>query len=256
PSPTARVPGHNPTGKNNPGGRRPPPQLPASQERQDRARLTHADLVKKLPARAAFLDFLRYYRMEQDPKVRGKAGEKWTASYVAFVLRPGKPIRRVELGPAPPIEDAVHDWRQDVKAGKASTAAATLRQRVWEPLAKYLPADPDTVFLAPDGALTALPWVALPGAKPGTVLLEEPFTLALVPHGRFLLERLLAQEPNDRGAGLLLAVGAVQYDKAPRLVAKANDAAGPDRGPERGGPSVTWKELPGTERELRKVLDL
>jgi CHAT domain-containing protein/Tfp pilus assembly protein PilF len=231
-------------------------KLPAFQELQERDRLSHADLMKNLPARKVFVDFLRYYRMEQDPKVRGEAGQKWTASYVAFVLRPGQTVRRVELGPAKPIEDAVHDWRSDIKNGKARAAAATLRKRVWEPLAEYLPADVETVFLAPDGALTALPWAALPGPKPGTVLLEEPFTLALVPHGRFLLERLLAQEPTERAAGLLLAVGAVQYDKAPRLVAKANDASGPDRGPERGGPRVTWKELPGTERELRKVLDL
>src|SRR5262249_55576248 len=154
---------------------------------------------------------------------------------VAFVLRLGQPVRRVELGPAQPIEDVVHDWRQDVKAGKASTAAAILRKRVWEPLAEHLPADVDTVFLAPDGPLTALPWVALPGSKPGTVLLEEPFTLALVPHGRFLLERLLAQEPPDRDAGLLLAVGAVQYDKAPKLVGKPKDEPAPDHGPELGG---------------------
>jgi CHAT domain-containing protein len=216
---------------------------------------TH-ELFKRLAASAVLIDCLRYYRVEQDPEVRGKAGEKGTASYVAFVLRPGQPVRRVELGPAQPIEDAVHDWRQDVKAGKASTAAATLRKRVWEPLAEHLPADTDTVFLAPDGALTALPWVALPHPKSGTVLLEEPFTLALVPHGRFLLERLLAQEPTDRAAGLLLAVGAVQYDKVPRPVEKPKDQLALDRGPERGDKSITWKELPGTERELQQLLDL
>jgi CHAT domain-containing protein len=230
--------------------------LPVFKELQDRDRLAHANLLKKLPARTAFIDFLCYYHTEQDRKVPGKAGEKWTASYLAFVLRPGQPVRRVELGSAQPVEEALNEWRRDIKAGKTSAAAAFLRQRVWAPVAEHLPADTETVFLAPDGALTALPWTALPGPKPGTILLEKPFTLALVPHGRFLLERLLAKEPTDRNGGLLLVVGAVQYDKAPQRVAKANDESGPERGPAVGGQSVTWKELPGTERELRRVLDL
>jgi tetratricopeptide (TPR) repeat protein len=230
-------------------------KLSAFQKLQERDRLTHADLLKKLPARTSFVDFLRYYHFEQDPKVRGRAGEKLTASYLAYVLRPGQPVRRVELGPAQPIEDAVNEWRRDIKAGKASTAA-TLRKRVWGPLAEHLPGDTETVFLAPDGALTALPWVALPGPTPGKVLLEEPFTLALVPHGRFLLERLLAKGPADRAAGLLLAVGAVQYDKAPRLVEKPKDEPAPDHGPALGSTRISWKELAGTERELRNVLDL
>jgi tetratricopeptide (TPR) repeat protein len=231
-------------------------KLPAFKELQERDRLAPADLLKRLPARTAFIDFLRYYRIEQDPKVRGRAGEKWTASYLAFVLRPGQPVRRVELGPAAPIEEAANEWRRAVQDDKPSAAAASLRKRVWEPVAEHLPAGVDTVFLAPDGALTALPWVALPGPKPGTVLLEEPFTLALVPHGRFLLDRLLGAPPPDRAAGLLLAVGAVQYDQAPKPVEKPKDPLTLDRGPERGGPSVTYKGLPGTERELHQVLGL
>jgi CHAT domain-containing protein len=231
-------------------------KAPVFKELRERDRLSHADLLKKLPARAAFVDFLRYYRIERAPGARGKAGERWTASYLAYVLRPGRPVRRVELGPAQPIEEAVSEWRRDIKAGKPGAAAATLRKRVWGPVAEHLPADTETVFLAPDGELTALPWAALPGAKPGTVLLEEPFTLALVPHGRFLLDRLLAAPPPDREAGLLLAVGTVQYDKAPRPVEKPRGPLALDRGPELGGKSVTYEELPGTERELQQVLDL
>jgi CHAT domain-containing protein/Tfp pilus assembly protein PilF len=231
-------------------------QLPAFQGLRERDRLSHADLLKKLPARTAFVDFLRFYRIEQDPEARGRAGRKWTASYLAFVLRPGQPVRRVELGPAQPVEEAVNEWRRDIKAGRDSAAAAALRRRVWAPVAEHLPADTEAVLLAPDGELTALPWAALPGPKPGTVLLEGPFTLALVPHGRFLLDRLLAAPPPERDAGLLLAVGAVQYDKAPRPVEKHKDQFALDRGSERGGKSVTYEELPGTERELQQVLAL
>jgi tetratricopeptide (TPR) repeat protein len=230
-------------------------RMPAFKELQERDRLSHTDLLKKLPARAAFIDFLRYYRMEQDPKVRGRKGEKRTASYLAFVLRTGQPVRRVELGPAQPVEDAMNEWRRDIKAGRNSAAGAVLRRRVWGPVAEHLPADTETVFLAPDGLLTALPWAALPGPRPGTVLLEERFTLALVPHGRFLLERLLAAPP-DREGGLLLAVGAVQYDKAPRPVEKPRDQLSLDRGPELGGKRVTYEDLPGAERELQQVLAL
>jgi tetratricopeptide (TPR) repeat protein len=132
-------------------------KLSAFQELQERDRLSHADLLKTLPARAAFVDFLRYYRIEQSPEVRGRAGEKWTASYLAFVLRPGQPVRRVELGPAELIEEAVTEWRRDIKAGKTSAAAVILRKRVWGPVAEHLPADTESVFLAPDGLLTTLP---------------------------------------------------------------------------------------------------
>src|SRR5205823_5015157 len=102
------------------------------------------------------------------------------------------------------------DWRRAIAARAASPAAEALRRLVWDPLAGHLGPDTRTVYLAPDGALSRLPWAALPGAKPGTVLLED-HALAVVPHGPFLLGQLLEpRRPYDAEA--VLAVGGVRYD--------------------------------------------
>src|SRR5262249_470752 len=126
--------------------------------------------------------------------------------------RKGQPTRRIELGPAAPIEKALERWRQDIARDLNSEAAGRLRDLVWEKLAVHLAANTETVYLCPEGPLTALPWPALPGKKKGTALLED-LAIALVPHGPFRLERL--REPaRGNGPGALLALGGVAYDQA------------------------------------------
>ncbi len=90
--------------------------------------------------------------------------------------------------------------------------------------------------LAPDGALGGLPWAALPGDRDGTVLLDD-YRLALVPHGPFLLGRLLEPRRPTADPGRVLAVGGVDH--------------GPAAGTGRGYPP-----LPGTAEEVRRVLAL
>src|SRR5205085_1957104 len=82
-------------------------QLPLLAAQQALARLGPADLLARLPGRAAFVDLLRYTRFEQDPRQPGQKGKRYTPCYVAFVLSPGRPVRRVELGAAGPIEQAL-----------------------------------------------------------------------------------------------------------------------------------------------------
>jgi CHAT domain-containing protein len=191
--------------------------------------LTPTDLVQKLPPRSVFIDLLRYGRLEQDRKVRGKKGEKSTLSYVAFVLRPGLPAVRVELGAAGPIDAAVAAWRRDLARRPASAAAQTLRRLVWDRLASHLPTATRAVLLVPDGALTQLPWAALPGSRPASVLLED-YAFAVVPHGPFLLECLTAAPRSEPGPGLLLAVGDVHYDQQPRALPGS-----------KGAPLLAWR---------------
>jgi tetratricopeptide (TPR) repeat protein len=230
-------------------------RLPALRRQQELARLGPSDLVRKLPPRVAFLDVLVYSRFAQDPQVPGQAGQRHTRHYLAFVLHRDQPVRLVELGAAQPVDAAVAAWRRDLAAGQVSAATQTLRQLVWEPLAKHLPPGTETVFLAPDGSLARMPWAALPGNRPGTVLLED-LAVALVPHGPFLLERLTAEPEQDKASGTLLALGGVRYDQEPRLIARGQEAGATLRSPERGEQKLVWKDLPGTLQELEQVLEL
>jgi len=217
----------------------------------------HDDLLKVLPEGTAVLDLLRFTRFDWDPLVKGKKGERRTLSYVGFVLARSQPARMVDLGPARPIEDAVYGWRQAIVHGQDSPAAADLRKLVWEPLARNLPKGTTTVYLAPNGALGFIPWAALPGDQPGTMLLER-YALATIPHAPFLLDALTA--PNRLGcnstAGLLLTVGGVAYGQKPRPVdderTRLRLPAGRPAEIKRGGENC-WADLPGTLQELDAV---
>jgi CHAT domain-containing protein/Tfp pilus assembly protein PilF len=216
-------------------------RLPDLQRRETLARAPYTDLVQHLPAHTAFIDLLHYYHVTRDLKA------KPTPHYVAFVLRPGQPVQRVDLGPAAPIEEALARWRRDLGNGVSSPAAAQLRRLVWDPLAAHLGPDTDTVYLSPDGALHGLPWAALPGREADTFLLEE-YALALVPHGPFLLDQLTAPPRPTDGKDTLLAVGGVAYDLGAPLQPDFRRSA--DRGKDQG----KWPELGGTAKELDQVL--
>jgi tetratricopeptide (TPR) repeat protein len=177
------------------------------------------DLLEILPQGTALLDLVRFTRFEQDLQVKGKKGELRTLSYVGFMLAKGQPVQMVDLGPAQPIEYAVSRWRQALTQGQDNLAAADLRKLVWEPLASHMPKRTATVYVAPAGALCFIPWAALPGDRPGTVLLEQ-YAVAAIPHAPFLLDRLTA--PNSSGQhgsdGVFLAVGGVAYGEKPMPV--------------------------------------
>ncbi|MEX0586613.1 MAG: CHAT domain-containing protein, partial [Pirellulales bacterium] len=256
-------------------------QLPEFAKQLQAGRRKHADLIALLPAGMVVVDLLRYTYHEQDPKVPGKKGERETPSYVAFVLRRGQPVVRIELGPAAPIDAAVAAWRgQLAPSGDAGihpkpiagalppvhdkNPDAQLRQLVWQPLEKVFPADTTTVALCPDEQLTAIPWSALPGRKAGTAVLED-YALAAIPNGQFLLE-MLAAKPRPAGSHeKLLAVGGVNYDD-PAQPAKAKPeqlAASGDRAPRRDAAvdekqelKLTWPYLKGAQGEVERIRTL
>jgi CHAT domain-containing protein len=138
-----------------------------------------------------------------------------------------------------------------------------LRTQVWTPLEAHLPPDTRVVLVAPDGALMALPWAALPAAKEDEVLLEQ-YALAVVPHGPFLLEQLTVSEPLAAPHGGVLAVGGVYYGQRPRPL-QQHSASGASVGPgqpvpvrpaERGRNGKYWPYLPESLREASHVLRL
>jgi CHAT domain-containing protein len=226
--------------------------IPVLARRQILDRSDHTKLLAALPEHIVVLDLASYARFEPDPE------QPTTPSYIGFVLAKGRPVRAVDLGSATPIDEAVQTWRAAITKRQASPAAKIIRRAVWEPLARHFAPDTTTVVLALDGDLTAVPWAALPGDKPGTVLLEQ-YALVTVPHAPFLLERLAAPAPPTNDRGILLAVGGVAYDQAPKPVEDeksklellATRQAETTRGRGDG-----WRELAGTLDELNAVAKL
>jgi CHAT domain-containing protein len=198
-----------------------------------------ADLRAALPPKAAFVDFVWYFAPGTERPKPYLPFTRVVPRYVAFVVRPDG-IDRVELGPAGPIHAQLTAWLGAIDRGDPTTApAAAMRELVWKPIAARLPADVSVVYLAPDNALARLPWAALPGARPDTILLED-HAVALVPHGPYLLDRLIAPAQADPFGGPVLTVGGVHYGDS-----KARD----------GGPPA-WRPLPGTIREADTVVAL
>jgi CHAT domain-containing protein/Tfp pilus assembly protein PilF len=243
------------------------PRLPVLPYAEALAPLGPDALQERLAADVVLVDLLRYTQFEWDPDHPGKKGEQRSVRYLAFVVSRGD-IRRVELGTAADIDAAVQQWREGItRQLPAGNDAARrdhdaqllrhgqrLRDLVWEPVEKRFPVSVQTVFVAPDGELTQLPWGALPGSGPDRVLLDD-YALALVPHGPFLLEQLTP--PPARAAGRppaplgLLLVGGIRYDDQPAAAIAANRGA-----EEVVAQPVTWGYLPGTEAERRLLENL
>jgi CHAT domain-containing protein/tetratricopeptide (TPR) repeat protein len=218
-------------------------RLPRLERQATLDRLGPEDLCRRLPAPSAVLDFVLYWRA-------GHKGANPALHYAVFLLQPDRPIRRVELGPATAIDAEATRWWRALAAGRADeTAAARLRRLVWAPVVAHLAEGTSMIWLVPDGALTRLPWAALPGSKPGTVLLEQ-YALAALPHAPFLLEQL-TPEGRPGPAGSILAVGGVAYAEAPRQ-GPAADA----RAPAVLRQGVHWPALPATAAERARVLTL
>lgn len=221
--------------------------------REALARRSHTDLIAALPTDTAFVDVLSYTHSSWSTNSTGKLSfPKTTRAYVAFVLTRNQPVRMVSLGTTNLIDAAATQWRETIVDGRTSDAAAKLRKRVWEPIQKEFPKGISTVLLTPDGALASIPWAALPGSKPQTVLLEE-YALSFVPNGPFLLDQLTAKRKPTGASDMLLAIGNVSYDQQPKsedqpllLASLRAPAQSPDA-------PAQWPHLPGTSKELKEI---
>ncbi len=173
---------------------------------------------------------IRYSHVEYVNKT-----QKRTARYVAFVVAgkqfadsSGIRITRVELGEASAIDDAVRQWRHDIENRRDDPKMLSeLNSRVWAKLAPAIPAG-TTLYLALDGDLARMPWVALP-IDDGRILLED-HAVAMVPHGTFLLDQLRSSTANQpREPGKILLAGGVDYGMG------------------------VWPKLPGTVVEINAI---
>jgi CHAT domain-containing protein len=222
---------------------------PAFRQAQEADRLTPERLQATLPADTALIDVLEYTHAQ--PAASGEKRKRSERRLVAFVLRPGQPVARVDLGPAAPIAAAVDRWRtaQLVSSSQRETAETgeLLRKLVWEPLEPSLQGAA-TLLVSPDGALARFPLGALPAREPGRYLIEE-VPLAVVPVPQFLPE--LLGDSASLAAPSLLLVGDVDFGAAPGAAAEqvANRSAA--RGP--SGAHFQFGQLPASRVEVDRI---
>jgi len=181
------------------------------QQEHKRQNVTQDDVVAALRASsqpAALVDLIRYSFAGR--KARGETSQ-WRLA--AFVIRPEGTIQRIELGSSTAITDAITTWRKTYGlSNDRQNPGRELRRLLWEPLEPLL-VGIDTVLVSPDGILAQLPWGALPGAKPGTYLIEErSIAVASVPQ---ILPELLHESQRAGPPASLLVTGDIEYGGDP-----------------------------------------
>ena len=228
----------------------------AFSEARQRDRVDLRTLRASLGEDTALVDFIEYTRLVRQG---GKLSTRDFESHLAaFLLRPGKPIQRIEFGPAADLLDAAAAWREalgvaasvrgargegsqttrgkpgdgesadtgkpaaedeaTVATEQGEDASAVLRRRLWQPIAEHLDAD-DTVLVVPDGFVSWLPISALPGEKRGSYLIEER-RIATVPFAQLLPELVGKRAPRKEAEHDLLLVGAIDYGLAQQQAAE------------------------------------
>jgi CHAT domain-containing protein/tetratricopeptide (TPR) repeat protein len=213
-----------------------------------------ASVRASLPEHSALIDFFvhRAYRF-----AREEGGELLPGGWVeehlyAWIVRPDTPLPvRVDLGPAPELEDAVHEFLEALAPYRGNPIEAQdhranwlqLGARLWDPLAPHL-ADCERVFVSPDGFLGKLPFETLPAGDDEFLIEQVAFV--------YLQDASALEQPTAReGFASLLVMGAVDFNKA----AAASEAPG-GAGAFRGHSGDFWPRIPATEFEAQLVHDL
>ncbi|HEV3416799.1 MAG TPA: CHAT domain-containing tetratricopeptide repeat protein, partial [Pirellulales bacterium] len=208
---------------------------------------TPDDLRRALPADTVLVDLLEYDRYI--PTAEKGQKTRWQRQLTAFVVRPDRPVERIELGPAAPIADAVDRWRKTYSA----EPAAELRRLVWTPLEKGLEGA-KTALVSPDGAIARFPLAALPGKENGTYLIED-MAIATIAVPRMLPELLAGADDATPPKPSLLVVGDVDFDALPGRATRIDQLASATASAAREGEPLHWGLLPGTRSEILAVAD-
>jgi CHAT domain-containing protein/Tfp pilus assembly protein PilF len=228
---------------------------------QAEARRTPEQIQAALPKETALVDLLVYIALR--PSAEGRFGFEGERRVVAFVVRPDRPLARIDLGPIRPIVQAIDAWRALLVSAKSAPAASdpacTLRRLLWEPLEPQLDGI-KSVLISPDGPIGQVPMTALPGNKPNSYLIEER-AIAVVPVPRMLDAVATAAAPSrgtktaqsDRAPSLLLA-GNIDYGGEPGKdteLAMRRSAALDSR----AGRIAAFPHLEATREEIRAIRD-
>ncbi len=211
------------------------------------------ELRRALPPGSALVSFVRY-----ENKLQRNA-----PSYLAFVLDQRGDASAVPLGPAESIDRLIARWRADVAAEalrseRSPSAAARsprdsgtrLRRAIWDPLAGRV-AGATTVFVVPDGSLSLVPLVALPGSR-SEYLLEEAAVIHYLSAERDLVETR-ATTPGHAAVGLL-ALGGPSFDEPEQSEGETADGARLRASTCGSLQALTFARLDGTLEEAREVV--
>jgi CHAT domain-containing protein/Tfp pilus assembly protein PilF len=237
-------------------------QLPVMGRADRLDRATLPDLQKALPADAALVDYFHYTFFDWDNEKPVGMKESRTPRYLAFVVTRDK-VAWVDLDPAAKIEPAITHWREAITgdplrgiptASPETTTklGAKVRELVWDKVRKAIPTSTKVVYICPDADLHRVPFAALPGDKPGAILLED-FALATIPHARFLLDKLWPQDPLKNPPSGVLAIGGVKYDTQLAAVASGNLVSAPLV---KSDAKLTWKYLDSAAGEAKGIANL
>ena len=201
-----------------------PKQHAAWKRAVDQARATRDRLSVELTAKAGRWapGQQRLRSSVEDLRAQLKPGEvlvhyvRWFDRYVAFVVKPNAKVLGVILERAEVVEAACARFHALAKEAPESREAAAalgragseLHALIWKRLQDAV-GEATFVYVVPDGPLATVPFAALPGKRPGSVLYED-HPLGFLAHPQDLLPWPDAPPP---GVGAL-AVGGVDYDRA------------------------------------------
>jgi CHAT domain-containing protein len=180
------------------------------------AEIDAGTVARGLEGGAVLVSFFRYTRYaERDPET----GETPPAvdSLLAFVVTPDARVRRVEVGPAAPLEELVERWRTGigtpVQRGVSVVASADegdvgreLRAALVDPCLAVLEERPRVLHVVLDDFLHLVPLGALPGLE--EEILADELDLRLLSS----VARLVAPARPLGKETLLLALGGIDFD--------------------------------------------
>jgi CHAT domain-containing protein/Tfp pilus assembly protein PilF len=193
-------------------------------------RLRAADrqaVADHLPPGSCLVEFV-YFRPFDFTAVPARGESYWQPPhYLAFVLAAGEPdaVQLIDLGPAEAIDRLLRDalallsqppakrpardlgpWPEGTSRPAPSDAGDALRAQLFDPLRPAL-GHAQRLFLAPDGALTQLPFEVLPDGE-GARLLDH-YAISYLSIGRDMLRFGL---PPTQPPGEALVVADPDYD--------------------------------------------
>jgi len=196
---------------------------------------------RALPRGAVFVDIVRYSHALPEGAFEDRYG--------AVLLASGAEPRWVPLAPAAEIDAAVDTYRRLMQGSRGSDALARRRlgelyERVWAPLARYIPDWCEVVLLSPDSRLHLVSFPTLLDQQGR--LLAERYSFLLVSSARDLLA-------SDRApaAGLLAIFADPVFGDTPSP-GSAGSAGSGARRPHRS----LLPRLPGTGDEARALARL